>query len=185
MPPFYTRHGDDGYTGLLGEGRVPKYHPQPEALGTIDEASAALGMARALSPSTDVRDVLRAVQQDLYQVMVELAATPETAGRFTTLGEDRLEWLEAQTEHFGELVELPGGFILPGDCVPAAALAQARTLVRRAERLTARLIHTGAAGRPGLLQYLNRLSSLCFVLELHANKTAGITSPSLARDPRP
>ncbi|MCJ7706695.1 MAG: ATP:cob(I)alamin adenosyltransferase, partial [Anaerolineales bacterium] len=47
MAPFYTRSGDDGTTGILGEGRVPKYHPRPEACGTVDEASAALGLARA------------------------------------------------------------------------------------------------------------------------------------------
>lgn len=184
MPPFYTRQGDDGYTGLLGAGRVPKYHPQTEALGTIDEATAALGVARALSPSGEVQGVVRAIQQDLYQVMVELAATPETADRFATLGEDRLAWLEAQAEHFGSRVEAPKGFILPGDCLPAAAFAQARTVVRRAERHVARLIHAGTAGRPGLLQYLNRLSSLCFVLELYEDKQAGKDALSLAKDPR-
>jgi len=185
MPPFYTRQGDDGYTGLLGEGRVPKYHPQAEAVGTVDEATAALGLARSLSLSGDVQEIVRFVQQDLYHVMAELAAMPETAGQFVSLAEDRLAWLEKHTERFGSLVESPKEFILPGDSLPAAAFALARTVVRRAERLVARLVHEGSVGRPELLRYLNRLSSLCFVLELYENRLAGKSSPSLAKEPRP
>lgn len=185
MPPFYTRRGDDGFTGLLGEGRVPKYHPQAEAVGTVDEATAALGLARALSLSGDVQEIVRLVQQDLYHVMAELAATPETAGKFVSLAEDRLAWLEKHTERFGSLVESPKDFILPGDSLPAAAFALARTVVRRAERLVARLVHEGSVGRPDLLRYLNRLSSLCFVLELYENRLAGKDTPSLAKDTRP
>ena len=185
MPPFYTRQGDDGYTGLLGEGRVPKYHPQAEALGTVDEATAALGLARALSLSPDVQEVVRLVQQDLYHVMAELASTPATAGRFASLAEERLAWVEAHTERFGSLVESPKEFILPGDSLSAAAFALARTVVRRAERLVARLVHEGVAGRPELLRYLNRLSSLCFVLELYENRLADKGAPTLAKDPRP
>ena len=76
---WYTGTGDDGYTALLGRGRVPKYDERPDAYGTVDEASAALGLARAQARDTRVRDLLLAVQRELYAVMADLATAPETA----------------------------------------------------------------------------------------------------------
>ena len=181
MSPFYTRTGDDGSTGLLGEGRLPKYHPRIEALGALDEASAALGLARALCQAPQTTPILADVQRDLYALMAEIAATPENAERFRTLrqaqdtdlGQERLQWLETQTDGFSATVPLPAEFILPGDSLPGAALALARTVVRRAERRVAELLDSGEIENPILLQYLNRLSSLCFVLELLENQAAG------------
>ncbi|MRR31993.1 ATP:cob(I)alamin adenosyltransferase, partial [bacterium] len=81
---FYTGKGDDGTTGLLGEGRVPKYDLRMEAIGSVDEASAALGVARGLVVSPENRIRILRVQRELYQLMAELASTPETADRFHT-----------------------------------------------------------------------------------------------------
>ena len=173
MSPFYTRQGDDGYTGLLGAGRVPKHAPRPEAYGSIDEASAALGVARSLARSKETQATLVVVQRDLYHLMAEVAAAPEQAERFRKIDDRRLQWLEAKSEEFAARVDVPKEFIVFGDAQAGAALDLARTIVRRAERKVAWLAHHGELSNPDLLRYLNRLSSLCFVLELLENKAAG------------
>lgn len=183
MPDFYTRKGDDGTTGLLGEGRVPKNHPVPEAVGAVDEASAALGVARAICRSPETAAALAAIQRDLYGLMSEIAAAPGVADRFRVIDADRVAWIEATVDRFGSRVEMPREFILPGDSHPGAALAVARTVVRRAERRVAGLFHAGSFENPNLLPYLNRLSSLCFVLELFENSLGGVDAPSLAKVP--
>ena len=181
MPSFYTRTGDDGYTGLLGEGRVPKYHPITEAVGSVDEATAALGLGRAACQGERSAGLILIVQRDLYALMAEVAATPENAARFRQIDASRVSWLEQQTDALANLVELPKDFILPGDSPAGAALAVARTIVRRAERRVASLYHEQMIENPELLHYLNRLSSLCFVLELYENQASGVASPTLAR----
>ena len=173
MSPFYTRAGDGGSTGILGEDRLPKSHPRIETLGSLDEASAALGLARAFSHAAQVKAILLEVQRDLYALMTEIAATPENAKRFKTLGLPRLQWLESQVDSLSATIPIPTEFILPGDSLPGAALALARTIVRRAERRVAGLLDAGEIKNPVLLQYLNRLSSLCFTLELLENQSAG------------
>ena len=134
MSPFYTRSGDDGTTGLLGEGRLPKYHPRLEALGVLDEASAALGLARSICLAPHSVPLLLEVQRDLYVLMTEVAAPPGNAGRFQRLEPERVKWLESQVETTAALVPIPTEFILPGDSQAGAALDLARTIVRRAER---------------------------------------------------
>ncbi len=182
MSRFYTRTGDDGFTGLLGDERVPKYHPRPETVGTVDEASAALGMARALARAEQTAGLLITIQRDLYHLMAEISATAENAARFRVVDAQRVQWLEDQADELSRLVEMPREFILPGDSPAGAALALGRTIVRRAERLVAQLLHSGEIDNPELLRYLNRLSSLCFVLELVENRAWGKETPSLARD---
>lgn len=181
MTQFYTRTGDDGNTGLLGEGRVPKHDVRIEAVGTVDEATAALGMARASARHPDTVPLLLAVQRDLYGLMAEVAATAANAARFRTIDAARVAWLEAQTDALSQGITLPREFILPGDSLGGAALAVARTVVRRAERRLAQLWHEGALENAELLRYINRLSSLCFVLELLENQAAGQETPTLAR----
>jgi len=173
MSPLFTRTGDDGTTGLLGEGRLPKSHPRMEALGSLDEASAALGLARSLCQAEQTGPLLVGVQRDLYALMAEVAATPENAAQFRSLDSGRVQWLESQAEAISALVPLPDEFILPGDSPGAAAMSLARTIVRRAERRLAGLLETGEIKNQILLQYLNRLSSLCFALELLENQQAG------------
>ena len=170
---FYTRKGDDGYTGLLGEGRVPKYHRRPEAVGAVDEATSALGMARAACAAPQIGPLILEVQRDLYLLMAELAATPEEAAKFRATDDKRVAWLEAQIDSLSGSVSLPKEFIVPGDSAGGAALDLARTAVRRAERRAAELYHLKEITNPSLLNYLNRLSSLCFVLELLENQHAG------------
>jgi cob(I)alamin adenosyltransferase len=181
MTRFFTGTGDDGFTGILGEGRVPKYHPRPEAVGTIDEATAALGVARATCQADEINSILITVQRDLYNIMAEISATPEMAPSFRVIGEQHVSWLESQADQLSGVVQMPNNFILPGDSPGGAALDMARTIVRRAERLVAQLLHSGEIENPDLLRYLNRLSSLCFVLELLENRAFGNPNPTLAK----
>ena len=173
MSPIYTRAGDDGTTGVLGENRLPKYHPRMETLGVLDEASAAIGLARALSMVPQIGSLLIDIQRDLYTIMAEVAATRENARQFQIMTPLRVQWLESQVDAIVAATPIPTEFILPGDSLAGAALAVARTVVRRAERRVAELLDTGEIENRVLLLYLNRLSSLCFVLEVFENAQAG------------
>lgn len=184
MSNYYSGEGDDGYTRLLGSSEVPKYDLRPQAYGALDEASAALGLARSLAQSKKTKEVIVEVQRDLYRMMAEIAALPEDAKRLEPFREDRLRWLETEVDEFGDQLEMPAGFILPGDSQSGAALDLARTIVRRAERLVARLMHEGKLTNNVILSYTNRLSSLCFVLALREYKKSGVEHPTPARKDR-
>jgi cob(I)alamin adenosyltransferase len=179
---FYTTKGDDGSTGMLGEGRVPKYHIRMEALGALDEASAALGVARAHAAAQPSAAVILQAQRDLYKLMAEVAATPANAERFRAIDAGRVQWLEEQTDRMSRGVEVASEFIVPGDTAGGAALSLARAIVRRAERRVVELFEAGEIQNEHLQRYLNRLSSLCFVLELVENQAAG-KSTSFAKEP--
>jgi cob(I)alamin adenosyltransferase len=175
MAKFYTQTGDDGYTGRLGKGRLAKNDPIIEAIGTIDEATAALGFARARIKQSDTIETILEVQRDLYHLMAEISATEETAPHFRVVDEQRLAWLEGKIDTISSSVETPKDFILPGDTISGAALSLARTIVRRAERRVAELQLAKTFDNPYILPYLNRLSSLCFILELKENQSSGLT----------
>lgn len=181
MSNFYTTTGDDGFTGLLGEGRVPKYHPQTEAVGDLDEATAALGVARAQCKRTLSAQLILTIQRDLYHLMAEAAATKENAPRFRKINSERVQWLEQQTDQLASQISLPNEFIVPGDSVAGAAISLARAIVRRAERKIAFLLHQNIIENYEMLRFLNRLSSLLFVLELVENQAGGQDKPTLAK----
>jgi cob(I)alamin adenosyltransferase len=116
--------------------------------------------------------------------MADLATLPETATRPPWLGSSRLDWLEACTEELGATIQMPKAFIVPGDSLAGATLEVARAVVRRAERLVARLTHGGEVRDDVPLKYLNRLSSLLFVLARLEDKAAGVARFTLAADDR-
>jgi len=182
MTRFYTKKGDTGYTSQLGKGRVPKYDQRIEAVGAIDEANAAIALARSMSLAPETNNILLVVQRDLYQIMAEVSTTPDNAIRFRTITAERVTWLEAQTDELSPRVIVPDEFIVPGDSKAGAAMDLARSVVRRAERQVAHLWFLKKLDNPELLRYMNRLSSLCFVLELLENQTAGINYPTLAKE---
>lgn len=182
MTHFFSRTGDDGFTGMLGEGRIPKYHPRAEAIGAIDEADAALGLARTLCQNALSNDIIVVVQKDLYKMMAELSATPENTAKFRSVQSTHVQRLESEIEKISTMVENPHDFILPGDSKAGAALDVARTVVRRAERRAAGLYHGGEMTNAVILQYLNRLSSLCFVLEMLENQSAGVIHSSRIKE---
>jgi cob(I)alamin adenosyltransferase len=179
---FYSRRGDDGYTGILGPGRVPKDDLRPEAYGTVDEAQAALGLARASECTSRTDEILLAVQRELYQLMAELAAAGDAespfAGCVTAAHVEQLEtWIaEVETQ-----IDVPQEFVVPGDSHPGAALHLARTVVRRAERSAVRLHHDGLLENDQVVRYLNRLSSLLFVLALYEDQATTGKGAKLAK----
>jgi len=177
MHRFFTRSGDDGKTGLIGEGRVSKTHPRIEILGTLDEASAALGFARATCEDPEINELVLEIQRDLYNIMSEIAASPENRKQFQKMDEGRITWLESQIEHYSMVVENPKEFILPGSTITGAVFSLARTIIRRAERRLAAWQEDGSNNNPLLIRYTNRLSSLCFVLELFETQSTGKSTP--------
>jgi cob(I)alamin adenosyltransferase len=179
---WYTATGDDGYTGVLGRERVPKYAERPQAYGTVDEASAVAGLARAQARDARVAEYLLAIQRDLYHLMGDLATLPDAAKRPAWLSPDRLGWLERATDELGAEVDMPRAFIVPGDSLGGATLDVARTVVRRAERLVAKLTHDGELRDDTPLKYLNRLSSLLFVLARIEDKAEGVEHYTLAAE---
>jgi cob(I)alamin adenosyltransferase len=177
-----TKTGDAGLTGVLGPERLPKEDPRIEGLGAVDEATSALGLARAWCDDPFMYEVLVHVQRDLYRLMAELATTTTRADAIgVRLGDDDVAWLERTQEGLLVSVEIPPRFILPGDTRAGATLDFARATVRRAERAVSRLFHTGGLADGVALRYLNRLSDLVFVLARVAEAGAG--GSTLAREP--
>ena len=165
MAKVTTGTGDTGYTGLIGEQRVPKYDPRPDTFGTVDEATSALGMARALTKDPAVKKLIYDIQNELYLLMAELASPPENyeklGFRMTSEHVQRLEQLE---ESLKQEVEIPNKFVVPGDTLDGAALDLARTIIRRAERMAVKLLHDGVIANGEVVRYLNRLSDLVFII---------------------
>lgn len=181
-PKWYTSAGDDGYTGVLGRERVPKYADRPTAYGTVDELSSVLGLARAQAREPRVQALVLAIQRDLYKMMADLATLPEAATRPPWLPDDRPQWLEQTIAELGAGVEMPRAFILPGDSIGGATLDMARAVARRAERWVARLTHNGELRNDVPLKYLNRLSSLLFLMARVEDKAEGVDTFTLAAE---
>jgi cob(I)alamin adenosyltransferase len=165
--------GDDGTTGLLGGGRAPKDDVRLEAYGTVDEASSALGLGKALTQDQRVKSVCEEIQRGLYRLGAELATNPEAKGSFpraSTSDVSRLEELMAGLE--ADTV-MPREFVLPGTTPASAALDLSRTVMRRAERTAVRLAREGGLRNPEALRWLNRASLLIFVLARYEEHAAG------------
>jgi cob(I)alamin adenosyltransferase len=177
---LYTRLGDDGTTDLLG-ARVTKDDPRIDTLGSLDEATSAIGLARSMVADSRVREDLVVVQRDLYRIMAELAFIPEMRPASYDFGVDRVDWLETETDELTVGVDLPREFILPGESVPGAALDVARAVTRRGERLVVALAHAGHQVNPTILGYLNRLSSLLFIAARVEDRAAG-SDPKRAKE---
>ncbi|HEX9891531.1 MAG TPA: cob(I)yrinic acid a,c-diamide adenosyltransferase [Actinomycetota bacterium] len=165
---IYTKTGDDGTTGLLYGGRVPKDDLAVETYGAVDEIVAHLGMARALSEATDLAGEILRIQRDLFVVGADLAANPDERAKLTPevslVTASMVDRLEALIDRTVERHPLPQAFIVPGANPPSAALDVARTDARRAERKAVRMRAEGRKVNPDALRYLNRLSDLLFVL---------------------
>ncbi len=182
MAAFYTGKGDDGTTGMLGEGRLWKSDLVIETVGTIDELTSIIGIARSHVGLETIPNILLKIQRDLYKIMSEVTATPENRNRFEWIDQKQVKWVEEQIQSFEEMVGSPKGFIIPGDTLSGAYLDFARTVCRRAERKMVDLVLNGKLTNPALLSYFNRLSTLFFILELAENESGGIESPTLAKD---
>lgn len=169
---IYTRAGDGGTTRLASGAPVSKASPRVEAYGSVDEANAAIGLARISTRDDAVLDpVLARIQNELFDLGADLA-TPHTRDEAERprlrVTEGQVERLEAEIDQLnGRMAELTS-FVLPGGTAAAAALHVARTVCRRAERACVALTETEIVSPTGL-KYLNRLSDLLFVAARFAN----------------
>ena len=176
----YTRSGDKGDTGLVGGKRVPKDSLRIEAYGTVDELNSIVGLARvfnmeaAAGAARDrLEDILKQLQNELFDLGSELATPPEAAydGMFR-VGAEQVTALERLMDACQKDLEPLNSFILPGGGRVSAFLHQCRTVCRRAERIVLRLGREEDIG-PWPLRYLNRLSDLFFVLSRWISKQSG------------
>jgi cob(I)alamin adenosyltransferase len=172
---IYTKTGDDGTTGLLGAGRVPKDDIRVDVYGTVDELNAALGVARAdgLDPAADA--LVARLQEELF-VLGSALADPDPDGPFhRAIASRHVEALEATIDRLEAELDPLTQFILPGGSPPAAQIHLARTICRRAERLAVTLARQPGQDVPAvIIIYLNRLSDLLFVLARAVNRRAGV-----------
>lgn len=178
----FSGKGDDGTTGWLGKGRLPKHDIRIEALGSLDEASAALGFARSFFLELPEASLILRIQTDLYHMMAEVASPASTAEKFNTINDQKVKDLEIEIKRLEGLVQMPRDFIIPGDSQAEAALSLSRAIVRRAERRVTEMFSREMLANPSLVAYLNRLSSLCFILEIYLLQKSGQAFPRLAKD---
>lgn len=187
-----TGRGDDGTTGLLyGGPRVRKDDPRTEAYGTIDEAVAALGLARAelgvrsqlgtLNPAlASIAELVLRLQRELFVVGAELATTEAARDRLvdgqTRVSAAMVEDLTGLVVELEQRIEMPREFVVPGETRTSAALELARTVIRRAERRVVGLEPDGLQPGEHLLPYLNRLADLVWVLARTAEQAEARTS---------
>ena len=168
---IYTRTGDDGTTGLVDGSRRSKADPRLHVVGSVDEANAAIGLARLhATPATGA--LLARIQNDLFDLGADLA-TPDGIDGALRLMPGQVEWLETAIDAANETLAPLTSFILPAGTPAATALHLARTIVRRAERDGVAAVAAGEALCRPALQYLNRLSDLLFVLSRVENAAAG------------
>jgi cob(I)alamin adenosyltransferase len=192
-----TTKGDDGTTGLLyGGPRVSKDDPRTEAYGTVDEAVAALGLARAnlgakrrvgTLPANlgGLGELILRLQRELFVVGAELATTPEAWNRLedgrTRVSRAMVEDLERILVELERNIEMPREFVVPGETVTSAALEVARTVLRRAERRAVTLRAAGLVPGEYLVPYLNRLADLVWVLARAAEQAESRTATPARR----
>ena len=190
-----TGRGDDGSTALLyGGDRISKDDLRTEAYGTIDEAVAALGLARArlglkeeygvLSPGLrPLRDLILRFQRELFVVAAELATNPAAWDRLeddrTRVSQAMVEGVDTVLSDLEARIEMPHEFVVPGETSTSAGLELARTILRRAERRAVALNREGLIPGPHLLPYLNRLADLLWVLARAAEQAESrVATPS-------
>ncbi|HET6872275.1 MAG TPA: cob(I)yrinic acid a,c-diamide adenosyltransferase [Sporolactobacillaceae bacterium] len=184
MARIYTRTGDKGTTSLVYGKRVRKDDPRVEAYGTCDEANSMIGLAVSGLANSDFEGkedfltIIHKVQTNLFHVGAELA-TPEGKEVYWTVKDEHIKELEDKIDEWDQTLEPLKQFILPGGSPAAASLHVARTIIRRAERLTVKI---DEAYNPLVQAYLNRLSDFLFVAARYVNHKLGISEPVLHQD---
>ncbi len=172
-----TRTGDDGTTGLLYGRRMPKDHPRIEAMGSLDEFNAALGLAKAASPDARWKASIELIQHDLVALMGEVACIRADAARHASsklakVGDADLARIDAAVAAIEAKQLKPDDWATPGADHYSAALDLARTAARRAERRLVTLSRHEKNVRPLLLQYMNRVSDLLWLMAREAEYPA-------------
>jgi cob(I)alamin adenosyltransferase len=162
-PPVSTGSGDDGTTTLLGGGRLAKDEGRVVLLGDIDEASSALGMARAETEDGEIEELLLRLQRLLYRIMGDVGMPEEQ----NAVGPDDVKMVEGALEDWRARTEIPDEFVVPGESKVGALLDFTRSVVRRVER---GMVSAGfVQDHPNALEIVNRLSDLLFVVARNAD----------------
>lgn len=173
----FSRKGDGGETSLLGGQRIPKYDSRPDTYGTLDEASSALGVARAMAKNGKVKEIILSVQRDLLIIGADLSALPPDVHKLKRrIGEGDVGRLEGIIDDLQKDVKLKDEFIYPGETVVSAQIDVARTIIRRAERKAGRLKSEGLINNDEIPRYLNRLADMLFVLARFEEQTSLVDS---------
>lgn len=173
MAKIYTKTGDTGECGLIGGRRVSKSCARIQAIGDLDEANAAIGVVVASRLDRDIVQALIRVQAELFELGASLAAGEDRSGKGPGITEEHVRRLEEDIDRYSAGLEPLARFILPGGCPESAVMQFARSVVRRAERAVVALNEQEPVD-PVVLQYLNRLSDLLFVLARTANRRSGV-----------
>jgi cob(I)alamin adenosyltransferase len=172
---IYTRTGDDGTTGLVDGSRLPKHAARMEAIGAVDEANSAIGLAVCALTGSAHAEALTRIQNDLFDLGADLATPGDdfAPGEMTLrIVPSQAEWLEVQIDALNDHLEPLRSFILPGGTEAAARVHIARAAIRRAERAATALAASDPVN-PAALAYVNRLSDYLFVLARAVNADAG------------
>ena len=165
----FSKKGDGGETSLLTGGRVSKASLRPEAYGTLDEASSALGMAKATTQNSLIVDMIGTVQEDLLVLGAQLACEGQAQAEYR-LESARALRLEGWIKDLQQEVPLPRQFVFPGANLVSAAVDLSRTIIRRAERRCVALRESGEIDNPEIHTYMNRLGDFLFTLARYAEK---------------
>ena len=170
LDKIYTRTGDEGKTSLGDGSRLPKFHLRVTAYGSIDEANSVIGLAILHVVDPEVLQLLRHIQNDLFDVGADLCR-PEKSGAekpSLRITEEQVTWLEHQIDRFNAELQPLNSFVLPGGSPASSHMHHARTVTRRAERDLVRL-SSDEPVNSAVLRYVNRLSDLLFVLARYLN----------------
>lgn len=177
MTRIYTRTGDNGTTGLVGGGRVPKDSPVIETGGAIDELSALIGVARSM-PLPDGADmILQAVQERLLLIGIVIATPEGVNTQITIIRDEDILKLEEEIDALENQLPPLDRFILPGGSAAGSHLHLARAVARRVERRCIAMSRTCAVA-PELIRWLNRLSDMLFALARFVNQKQSVIEQS-------
>lgn len=179
---IYTKKGDDGTTGLLYGGRIPKDDLRAEVYGTLDETVSALGVARAAGLVPRVETIVIRLQREMFIAGAELATASENRSKLeegvSRVSASMTEQAEADIDALLEEHPLRPEFVLPGETAGAAGLDLARSTARRAERQAVALHRAGGVDDDEVLRYLNRVSDLLFALARFEEAERGRSAPA-------
>ena len=175
--PISTKTGDKGFTHLLGERRVPKYSLRPETYGTLDELDAFIGMARAASRKKRVKEILLTLQDHLCLIGSDLALPGEDRTLLKAkITEREVDWLSRLSTDLETSLKPDRKFIVYGGDFSSSVIDVARAVSRRAERLVARMKSRRMLHNPRILEYLNRLSDVLYLLARYEEKKMRVKS---------
>ena len=173
--PISTKKGDKGVTHLLGGRRVPKFHLRPEAYGTLDELNAFVGMARAVSRNKKVRETLLTIQNHFYLISSDLALPGKDRSLLKEeIGQKEVDWLSQLSTDFESSLKPEPKFIVYGETFPSSVLDVTRAVSRRTERFVAKMNSKRMLNNPKILEYLNRLSDVLYLLARYEEKRAKV-----------